>query len=241
MGGTLLGRVGGAWNERRRNAEAEKLLRAAVAEEEKAGAADGWLAETLHRLAMSIHWQGRRDEVDALLGRSLAIARRADPKVTRATLAGILRDSAVVARVRGRYAEAQSFAEEALTLLEDVPGPAGRRAQADALVKLANIETDQHQLARADAHFRRAIALQEELGGKESPDLISALQGQGVRFVREDGGIAKVYPLRTRRRDRQEGPRLRRGGYGHAPRPARHGLRGPGAARAGRSYPDQIN
>ncbi|HET9225433.1 MAG TPA: tetratricopeptide repeat protein [Thermoanaerobaculia bacterium] len=109
--------------DRKEWAEAEELLREALARDEEDSVENGYaLARDLHNLALLLASTGRASEAEPVIRRSLEISygvhEESDPKIARRTqiLAGILRD-------QGRATEAEPLLRHAVEGLEQSLGP----------------------------------------------------------------------------------------------------------------------
>jgi tetratricopeptide (TPR) repeat protein len=108
--------------------EAEQLFRKAIGQiETELGPEDPMLTGSLFPLALMIASQRRASEAVDLADRAWQIVQTALPKVGAADMASSLSAMGVVYLRAGRLSQAQSFAQRALEIAENVYGPEHRR------------------------------------------------------------------------------------------------------------------
>ena len=93
----------------------------------------------------------------------------------------------------GKYDEAISTAQRALSLSEKAPG-AGDSYTGYLLIRLGSLKRRMADYAASDAFYRRAIAISETKLGREDPQTATALCGLGMLYV-STNEYAKSEPL----------------------------------------------
>ena len=156
----MLNMLGGLYHAEGRYAEAEPLLKRALAIDEKRGPDHQIVGVELNNLARVYQDQGRYAEAEPLLKRALAIDEKKlgpdDPHVATKlnNLAGLYQD-------QGRYAEAELLNKRALAIDEKVLGP-DDPAVALVLIKLADQYRTQGRYAEAEPFYKRSLAIWEK-------------------------------------------------------------------------------
>jgi tetratricopeptide (TPR) repeat protein len=180
--GRLLNQAGYYLMDRAGYAEAEPLLRQALAVREQAlGKAHADYGQTLHNLALLYDRLARHDEAEPLYGEALAIREQAlgpdhpDVATTLASLAALLDD-------RGRYAEAEGYFERAIAIRE--------RANdyfrlAVSLSCMAVLRDHQGRAAEAGMLFQRALETWKRAPERDHPSLASSLNNLAIHLVRQ--------------------------------------------------------
>lgn len=191
-----LGNLAAVLHKRGRPAEAELLMKRALAIYERQTDSKILLAGQLLALANLCWDQGRLAEAEAHYQRALdvrAIGRRSG----RADVARILNSLGALYRDQGRLADAEPLIMEALKirqnkLLPDDP------AIAESLTSLALLKKDQGHLAEAERLLQRALVMQEKKMPADHPAIARTLSNLAGRSQeRGDWGAALAHARRA--------------------------------------------
>jgi CHAT domain-containing protein/tetratricopeptide (TPR) repeat protein len=174
-----------------RYAEAEPLLKRAIALRESSQGADALeLGADLEALGRLYRIVGRNPEAELLLKRGVSISEK-DRQATitdhesKATLpigasspvfGRLFSELTYVYRNLGRYADAEAMAKQAISIYESSLGPK-HPMLAKALVGLAGVYLSAQRYDDAEPLARRALAIDESVLGEEHPDLANVLNG----------------------------------------------------------------
>ncbi len=168
---TLLGRV---LREMGKYAEAETLLRQALARREKLYGDDHDLTITSRfLLAKALMPLGKYAEADAVLKRALDAQRRSGRRHGAEELR-IVNQLGLVQLQLGRLAEAEALLKQALTDSRDLNDRKDLPARAGTAYILARTLNTAKKFPEAEKYAREAVALRERLGGAESAEVSKA-------------------------------------------------------------------
>ena len=186
------------------HAEAERLLRGALAERRRLfGDGHESVEHTLSPLAWALYAQGRYAEAEPLLREALALRqRRRDPEAVASVMNGLGR----VLWKLGRPAEAERMLRDALDTSRR-PGVDPQTATV-TLTNLGHILREQGRAEEAEAVYRDALARRRAHWGEEHPEvagavvnLALALQSQGTL-----GEAERLFREGLEMRRRTQGP-----------------------------------
>jgi tetratricopeptide (TPR) repeat protein len=147
-----------------RHAEAEALVRRALAREQKSGETAA-TSYSISMLADTVAAQGRLEEAEKLYRRAMALERKyatsnSDKSSAQDGLAVHLNGLADVLLKLGRYDEAEAAATEALAFSGLSKAERGEmHLTRDVVIKLAQANRGQRRYAKAEEFYRRALAL----------------------------------------------------------------------------------
>jgi tetratricopeptide (TPR) repeat protein len=185
-----------------RHAEAEALVRRALAREQKSGET----ATTSYSIAMladTVAAQGRLEEAEKLYRQALALERKyassnSDKTSLQDGLAIHLNGLADVLLKLGRYDEAEAAATEALASSGLSKSELSEKhLTRDLLIKLAQTNRGKRRYAKAEEFYRRALALTKTLGEQESPKYGRFL-GELAELHLAMGKVPEAYDLGKR-------------------------------------------
>lgn len=145
---------------------------------------DAEWARLLHSIAANLRAQQRFEDAIKYHKRAEASA-RALPASERATLGNVLEGLAFTYGEAGNYAEAERYAREALPLLEGAIFE-GHDLYANGLNTLGNILRRQFKIEEAEPLFRRFVARQTEILGKNH-FLVARAQNNLATLLRAKG------------------------------------------------------
>ncbi|HEY0681881.1 MAG TPA: serine/threonine-protein kinase [Steroidobacter sp.] len=145
---------------------------------------DAEWARLLHSIASNLRAEQRFEDAIKYHKRAEESA-RALPELERATLGNVLQGLAFTYGESGNYAEAERYAREALPLLEGATHE-GHDLYSNGLNTLANILRRQFKLDEAEALFRRFVARQTEILGKNH-FLVARAQNNLATLLRAKG------------------------------------------------------
>ncbi|HET9863619.1 MAG TPA: protein kinase [Steroidobacteraceae bacterium] len=162
--------------------ESEQLMRAAIAEYEKAGGPDHpFAAEGRHELGKTFMWRGRREDASQLIGQALASLERTkgpdDPDLT----AHVRTDYASTLYLRGEYAAAEPHMEHAWRVVS----PQGGSLLPHVHLNLGRLRTQQGRFAEAHQHLDDIEAQTMSIFGKGSWMHATALARAGELALAE--------------------------------------------------------
>jgi serine/threonine protein kinase/tetratricopeptide (TPR) repeat protein len=171
--------IGSAYLGLGRNAEADTLFRAALAERiASTGPASGQTAQSYADLGQLYLTIGSYDSAGQAFERALEIRRRAFGERDTLVAHSIL-DLADLANTMGEYARADSLARVALGIL--------RRAHGDrhaslmvAMLRISGTALNDSRLPEADSVAREALAMMRDLGLGRSPQISGLLNNLGL-------------------------------------------------------------
>jgi CHAT domain-containing protein/Tfp pilus assembly protein PilF len=184
------------YNEQGRYADAEPLLKRALAIYEKALGPDHLdVGTSLNNLAFLYYAQGHYADAEPLFKRALAIREKAlgpdDPDV-----ATSLSNLAELYTEQGRYADAEPLLKRALAIREKALGP-NHPDVALSLNNLADFYREQGRYGEAEPFFKRALAIREKALGPEHPDVAQSLNNLAALYNAQ-GRYADAGPLLKR-------------------------------------------
>jgi tetratricopeptide (TPR) repeat protein/CHAT domain-containing protein len=176
-----------------RFAEAEPLLKQALAIDEKLGGRRPEVATDLNNLAELLRTRGRYAEAEPLYKRVLAIDEKAlgpeHPDVGTA-----LNNLARLYDDQGRYADAEQLYKRALAIAEKAPGHANLGTY---LNNLASLYRNEGRYAEAEPPLKRALAITEKAVGPNHPDFSKDLYTLGLLY-RDQGRYGEAEPVMKR-------------------------------------------
>ena len=177
----------------RKPAEAEPLLRRAVAIREKAlGPDNPDVAVSLNNLAEFYHTQGRQIEAEPLLKRALAIREKAlDPDSP--GLAQSLNNLAGLYQSQGRYSEAEPLLTRSLAIYEKALGP-NHPDVGQSLNNLAELYRAEGRYAEAEPLYNRALAIILQALGPDHPS-VAAIRKSMASLYQSQGKPAEARDL----------------------------------------------
>ncbi|MBZ5621576.1 MAG: tetratricopeptide repeat protein [Acidobacteriia bacterium] len=165
---------------RGRSAEAELVLRRALAIDEKALPDHVFLSTILNDLALAVEFQSKYEEAESLFLRALDIAeKRAGSEGVAASR--ILGNLAALYRGRGRLPEAEKMAFRALALREKTLGKENINIVYE-LYDLADIYSAEKRYDDAAPLLQRALDIQEKALGSDHPDVTNAFLRLGANL-----------------------------------------------------------
>lgn len=168
---TLLGRV---LREQGKYAEAETLLRQALAGREKLhGETDARTIGNRFLLAKTLIPLGKYAEAEAALKRALDAQRRIGRRGSTEELR-IINLLGLVQLQLGRQAEAEILLKQALADTRDLDDTKGLHARASTMYILARTLNTAKKFPEAEKHARESVALRERLGGTENAEVAKA-------------------------------------------------------------------
>jgi len=177
-------------------AEAEPLMRRALAMDEKAiGPEHPDVARDLNNLALLLQDTNRLAEAEPLMRRALAMDEKSfgpeHPEV-----ATDLNNLAALLKATNRLAEAEPLMRRALAMAEKSFGPE-HPAVATALNNLAQLLKATNRLAEAEPLMRRALAMDEKAFGPEHPTVATDLNNLAL-LLQATNRLAEAEPLMRR-------------------------------------------
>jgi CHAT domain-containing protein/tetratricopeptide (TPR) repeat protein len=191
-----------------RYAEAEPLMKRAVAIDEKALGPEnsrvsrdpvtravnyGNLSRDLSTLALLYRYQLRQTEAEPLMKRALAITE----KERGGDLGARLNDLASLYAEQRRYSEAEPLFKRALAITEKERGPEGRDVATD-LSNLGMLYQEQGRYAEAEPLMKRAVVIDEKALEPDDPNLGRDLSNlAGLYYVQSDWARAADYWRRS--------------------------------------------
>jgi tetratricopeptide (TPR) repeat protein/transcriptional regulator with XRE-family HTH domain len=171
---SLLHRAGDYLRRRSRFAEAETLLRQALAMREQLFGPDHLtVAETVNALGIAIIEISRFDEAEQLLCRALA-TREKQLGEAHLDVAETLYYLADLYHSLGRYDEAETYFRQALAIRQKLLGPFHLEV-ASILNYLGGLYNDQNRLDEAEQLTRQALAIREQQLEPTHPDIAECL------------------------------------------------------------------
>ena len=179
-----------------RLAEAEPLMRRALAiDEQSFGAEHPSVAIDLNNLAQLLKATNRLAEAESLMRRALAIREQSyGPEHPRVAIA--LNNLAVLLQDTDRLAEAEPLMRRAMAIDEQSYGPEHPRVAA-CLSNLAVLLNATDRLAEAEPLMRRTLAIDEQSYGPEHPDVALRLNNLAA-LLQDTNRLAEAEPLSRR-------------------------------------------
>jgi CHAT domain-containing protein/tetratricopeptide (TPR) repeat protein len=178
-----------------RDAEAEPLLKRAIAILDKAGLNSVEVAPELNNLAALYQRQERYAEAEPLFKRALAIRERslgaAHPDVGQS-----LNNLATLDEKLGRHADSEPLFKRALAIYEKAAGPE-HPAVATLLNNIGQVEKVEGRYAEAEPLIKRSLAIREKVLGRDHPDVARSLNNLADLYERQ-GRYADAEPLYQR-------------------------------------------
>ncbi len=192
--GTLLGRV---LREQGKYAEAETLLRQALARREKLyGETDDRTIGNRFLLAKTLIPQGKYAEADEALKRALDAQRKVGRRGNTEELR-IINLLGLVQLQLGRYAETETLLKQALTDTRDLDDTKGLQVRTGTMYILARALNTAKKFPEAEKYAREAIALRERLGGAENAEVAKTQLVLGRALIGQNK-LAEAEPLLRR-------------------------------------------
>ncbi len=177
-------------------AEAEKVLRRVLKEDEEQRGKDGpYLSADLENLAQLLQDASRLAEAEPLLRRALAIDEHSFGP-NHPNVAVRLNNLALLLQATNRLAEAEPLLRRALAIDEHSFGPEHAEA-ATGLNNLAQLLQATNRLAEAESLMRRALAIDEHSLGPDHPNVATALNNLAQLLTGTDH-LAEAEPLLRR-------------------------------------------
>ena len=204
---TAISWLGWVYKQQGRDAEAEPLLKQALAIREKAyGSAHPLVATSLNNLAGLYQQQDRAAEAEPLLLRAEAIRTKAIGRGLIEALPAEIQDL----QAKGSDAEAARLAERYLALAKERYG-AAQPGAVPALLEVAFVLQQQGKFGEAEALLKEALAIRESAFGKLAPEVADSEEelaflyqqakdyGKAVRSMKRALSIRKaVYGERSK-------------------------------------------
>lgn len=171
-----LERLGVLLTNTNRRAEAEPLLRQALAIREKAGSPEA--ASSMGTLANLLSQTGRRKEAEVLFRRSLKMLEKAHgPNSTELTT--VLNGLANCLSDERKFAEAEVLYRRAITIADTAPSP-NHALGMKVRHNLAGLFLRANRLSEAEELYKSVAAFKEKTYGPDYPDLATTLSDLGV-------------------------------------------------------------
>jgi tetratricopeptide (TPR) repeat protein len=177
--------------------DTERGLLAELREEERKGAEDLTLADTLYRLAILRRQQGEFTEAEGLYRRALEIRERVQGP-NHPDVAMVLNNLAALEAARGNYDAAQPLLERALAIRQTALGE-DNVLTAESLSNLALLHAAQGDAAVAEPLYRRALSILEKTNSPH-PDELPRVLDNYAALLHETGRDADAEALEARAR-----------------------------------------
>ena len=179
-----------------RDAEAEPLLKRAIAIMEKAvGIDSGEIAPELTNLAALYFRQQRYAEAEPMFKRALALREKSLP-AGHPDIGQALNNLATLYERTDRHADSEPLFKRALAIYEKAAGPE-HPAVATLLNNLGQVDKAQGRYAEAEPLIKRSLAIREKVLGREHPDVARSLNNLADLYERQ-GRFADAGPLYQR-------------------------------------------
>jgi len=192
----LMGQLGMLLDVKAQHAEAEPLMRRALAiDEQSYGPEHPEVATDLNNLAQLLHATNRLSEAEPLMRRALQIDEQSyGPR--HPYVAVHLNNLAQLLQATNRLREAEPLMRRALAIDERSYG-ADRPAVARDLNNLAALLKETNRLAEAEPLMRRALAIDEQSYGPEHPDVAIDLSNL-AQLLEATNRLSEAEPLMRR-------------------------------------------
>jgi len=154
------------------------------------------VATSLNNLALLYYTQGRYDQAEPLLMRTLAIREKV-LRPEHPDVAQSLNNLAVLYHDQGKYDQAEPLYQHALVIREKVLGPEHPGVVATFLSNLASLYHDQGKYDQAEPLHQRALAIREKVLGPKHPDVTQSLNNLASLY-RDQGKYDQAEPLHQR-------------------------------------------
>ena len=178
-----------------RDAEAEPLLKRAIAILDKGGLDSVEIAPALNNLAALYQRQERYADAEPLFKRALAIRERSlgasHPDVGQS-----LNNLATLYEKLGRHADSEPLFKRALAIYQKAAGPE-HPAVATLLNNIGQVEKVEGRYADAEPLIKRSLAIREKVLGRDHPDVARSLNNLADLYERQ-GRYADAEPLYQR-------------------------------------------
>jgi CHAT domain-containing protein/tetratricopeptide (TPR) repeat protein len=179
-----------------RDAEAEPMLKRAIAVMEKAvGLDSGEIAPELTNLAALYQRQERYAEAEPMFKRALALREKSLPP-GHPDIGQALNNLATQYEKTGRHSDSEPLFKRALALYEKAAGPE-HPAVATLLNNLGQVEKAQGRYSEAEPLIKRSLAIREKVLGRDHPDVARSLNNLADLYERQ-GRFADAGPLYQR-------------------------------------------
>jgi CHAT domain-containing protein/Tfp pilus assembly protein PilF len=179
-----------------RDAEAEPMLKRAIAVMEKAvGLDSGEIAPELTNLAALYQRQERYAEAEPMFKRALALREKSLPP-GHPDIGQALNNLATQYEKTGRHSDSEPLFKRALALYEKAAGPE-HPAVATLLNNLGQVEKAQRRYSEAEPLIKRSLAIREKVLGRDHPDVARSLNNLADLYERQ-GRFADAGPLYQR-------------------------------------------
>jgi tetratricopeptide (TPR) repeat protein len=192
----ILNQVGEYLNERAQYADAEPLIRRALAIREKAfGIEHASVASSLNNLA-GLHYNlGKYAEAESIWKRAMAIMEKTGGDVTFSFATG-LNNFAELCKKQGKYVEAEPLYQKALAINEKTLGQ-NHPDVAPGLNNLALLYSCQGKYEEAEQLHRRALEIREKALGSQHPEVANSIENLAAVYFNQ-GKYAEAEPLLQR-------------------------------------------
>ncbi len=191
---TLLGRV---LREQGKYAEAETLLRQALARREKLyGETDDRTIGNRFLLAKTLIPQGKYAEADEVLKRALDAQRKVGRRGNTEELR-IINLLGLVQLQLGRYTETETLLKQALTDTRTLDDTKGLQVRTGTMYILARTLNAAKKFSEAEKYAREAVVLRERLGGAENAEVAKTQLVLGRALIGQNK-LAEAEPLLRR-------------------------------------------
>ena len=178
-----------------RDADAEPLLKRAIAILDKAGLDSVEAAPALNNLAALYQRQERYADAEPLFKRALAIREKSlgssHPDVGQS-----LNNLATLYEKLGRHTESEPLFKRALAIYEKAAG-SEHPAVATLLNNIGQVEKVEARYAEAEPLIKRSLAIREKVLGRDHPDVARSLNNLADLYERQ-GRYADAEPLYRR-------------------------------------------
>ena len=179
-----------------RDAEAEPLLKRAIAIMEKAvGIDSGEIAPELTNLAALYFRQQRYAEAEPMFKRALALREKSLP-AGHPDIGQALNNLATLYERTDRHADSEPLFKRALAIYEKAAGPE-HPAVATLLNNLGQVDKAQGRYAEAEPLIKRSLEIREKVLGREHPGVARSLNNLADLYERQ-GRFADAGPLYQR-------------------------------------------
>ncbi len=178
-----------------RDAEAEPLLKRAIAILDKAGLDSVEVAPELNNLAALYQRQERYADAEPLFKRALAI-REKSLGASHPDVGQSLNNLATLDEKLGRHSDSEPLFKRALAIYEKAAGPE-HPAVATLLNNIGQVDKVLSRYADAEPLIKRSLAIREKVLGREHPDVARSLNNLADLYERQ-GRYADAEPLYQR-------------------------------------------
>ncbi len=177
-------------------AQAELLLKRALAIREKVPRGESDLRRSLINLASLYRERGNYTQVEPLLQRALAVSEKLTVGKEDRDFAQILDDLALIYYLQGNYTQAESFYQRSLAVSDKLTNGnefnlSIQAADLDAINKintlnnLATLYLVQRKYSQAESLLKRTLAIREDRAKPNSNDIAQTLNSLGVLYSKQ--------------------------------------------------------